>query len=230
VSDLDWLFNTAVLRLLLSGLQTTVTLAVLCGALSFVLGNLLAVARLSQLAPLRYPAITFIELLRSLPLLLIIFAVYFVTKPLFGINLEPFPAAVIALSAFTGAVVAEIMRAGLQSVEPGLVQAAEAQGFTGQQIFVLISFPIALRRMVPALVNQMTSLLKATSLVVVIGVPEFFERAVLLSTRPPFQPVPVYLLVAAVYFAMNYSLSRLSQRLERAETGGHRVAVKDTSF
>jgi putative glutamine transport system permease protein len=162
----------------------------------------------------------YIELIRSLPLLLIIFTVYFASKPVFGINLQPFPAAVIALSSFTGAVVAEIMRAGLVSVEAGLIQASQSQGFSNLQIFVLIRFPIALRRMVPALVSQMTSLLKATSLVVVIGVPEFFERAVLLTTRPPFQPVPVYLLVAIVYFTMNYGLSLLSQRLEWKAAGG----------
>jgi putative glutamine transport system permease protein len=222
MADLDWLLNPGVVRLLADGLLMTLVLALVCGVLSFVIGNLLAVARLSPIALIRYPAVAYIELIRSLPLLLIIFAVYFATKPVLGINLKPFPAAVIALSGFTGAVVAEIMRAGLLSVETGLIQASQSQGFSKLQIFTLIRFPIALRRMVPALVSQMTSLLKATSLVVVIGVPEFFERAVLLTTRPPFQPVPVYLLVAVVYFVMNYGLSLLSQRLERTGSGGLR--------
>ncbi|WP_395713074.1 amino acid ABC transporter permease [Reyranella sp.] len=220
MSDLGWLFNAGVMRLLANGLAVTVLLAVICGALSFIIGNLLALARMSQLAVVRYPAVIYIEVIRALPLLLFIFAVYFLSKPVFGINLEPFPAAVIALSGFTGAVTAEIMRAGFLSVEAGLIQAATAQGFSDLQIFLQIRFPLALRRMVPALVTQMTSLLKATSLVVVIGVPEFFERAVLLTTRPPFQPVPVYLLVAIVYFLMNYGLSVLSKRLERMEAGG----------
>ena len=223
MADLDWLLNPGVVQLLANGLLMTVVLAVVCGGLSFMIGNLLAVARLSPIALIRYPAVAYIELIRSLPLLLIIFAVYFAAKPVLGLNLKPFPAAVIALSGFTGAVVAEIMRAGLLSVETGLIQASQSQGFSNLQIFVLIRFPIALRRMVPALVSQMTSLLKATSLVVVIGVPEFFERAVLLTTRPPFQPVPVYLLVAIVYFVMNYGLSLLSQRLERTGSG---VVVK----
>jgi aspartate/glutamate/glutamine transport system permease protein len=220
MSDLDWLFNAGVMRLLANGLLTTVLLAIVCGVLSFIVGNLLALARMSRLASIRYPAIVYIEIVRALPLLLFIFAVYFLAQPLFGINLRPFPAAVIALSGFTGAIVAEIMRAGFQSVEAGLIQAATAQGLSELQIFRLVSFPLALRRMMPALVSQMTALLKATSLVVVIGVPEFFERAVLLTTRPPFQPVPVYLLVAAVYFLMNYGLSLLSKRLEQMETGG----------
>jgi putative glutamine transport system permease protein len=220
MADLHWLFNAGVMRLLANGLLTTVLLAFVCGTLSFIIGNLLALARMSSLAAIRYPAIVYIEFVRALPLLLFVFAVYFLAQPLFGINLQPFTAAVIALSGFTGAIVAEIMRAGLLSVESGLIQAATAQGLSELQIFRLVSFPLALRRMIPALVSQMTALLKATSLVVVIGVPEFFERAGLLTTRPPFQPVPVYLLVAAVYFLMNYGLSLLSKRLEQMETGG----------
>ena len=218
--DLEWLFNAGVLRLLANGLGVTVLLAVISGAISFVLGNLLALARMSPIAVIRYPAVAYIELIRSLPVLLIIFTVYFATKPVLGINLEPFPAAVIALSVFTGAVIAEIMRAGLLSVDIGLLQASQAQGFSNAQIFLLIRFPIALRRMTPALLSQLTSLVKSTSLVVVIGVPEFFERAILLTTSPPFRPVPVYLLVAVVYFAINYALSLLSQRFERMEAGG----------
>jgi putative glutamine transport system permease protein len=220
MTDLGWLFNPGVARLLASGLQTTLLLAVVCGCLSFAIGNLLALARISRFAVIRIPAAIYIELVRALPLLLIVFAVYFLSKPLLGLNLRPFLAAVIALSGFTGAMVAEIMRAGFLSVERGLLDASMAQGFSHFQIFVLIRFPLALRRMVPALVSQMTSLLKATSLVVVIGVPEFFESAVLLTTRPPFQPVPVYLLVAAVYFSLNYGLSLLSKRLEHTEAAG----------
>jgi putative glutamine transport system permease protein len=224
MSHLGWLFNPGVMWLLANGLATTILLAVICGVLSFVVGNVLALARMSRFAVVRYPAVVYIEIVRALPLLLFIFAVYFLSQPIFGINLLPFTAAVIALSGFTGAVVAETMRAGFLSVETGLIQAATAQGLSELQIFRLVRFPLALRRMIPTLVSQMTSLLKATSLVVVIGVPEFFERAMLLTTRPPFQPVPVYLLVAIVYFLMNYSLSLLSKRLERMETGGLKQA------
>lgn len=221
--DLEWLFNAGVLRLLANGLAVTVMLAVVSGAISFVVGNLLALARMSSIAPVRYLATAYVELIRSLPVLLIIFSVYFATQPLLGLNLQPIPAAIIALSAFNAAVVAEIMRAGLLSVDRGLLQASEAQGFSAAQIFRLIRFPIAFRRMVPALLSQFTALIKSTSLVVVIGVPEFFERAILLTTSPPFRPVPVYLLVAVVYFVINYSLSLLSSRLERLEAGGMRA-------
>lgn len=217
MAEFDWLLNPGVLRLLAIGLETTLALTAVCGAISFVLGNLLALARLSSVALLRYPAIAYIELVRSLPLLLIVFTVYFATKPLLGIDLQPFPAAVIALSGFTGAVVAEIMRAGFLSVEKGLIEASQSQGMSELQILTYVRLPLALRRMVPALISQLTALLKATSLVVVIGVPEFFERAVLLTSRPPFRPVPVYLLVAMVYFTLNYALSLLSRRLERGE-------------
>ncbi|MCC7272842.1 MAG: amino acid ABC transporter permease [Alphaproteobacteria bacterium] len=221
--DLGWLLNAGVMRLLAGGLAMTFALTALSAVLAFVLGTALALARMSRLRAVRWPAALYIDVIRSLPLLLIIFTVYFASKPLLDLNLDPFPAAVIALSGFTAAVVAEIMRAGILSVDRGVIQAAEAQGFAPPQVFLLIRFPIALRRMVPALLSQLIALIKSTSLVVVIGVHEFFERAILITTSPPYRPLPVYVLVAVVYFAINYALSLLSRRLEDATTGGVRA-------
>lgn len=223
MGDLGWLFNAGVMRLLGTGLAVTLGLALVSGAIAFALGTLLALARLSPLRVIRWPAAVYVDLIRSLPLLLIIFTVYFASKPVLGINLDPFPAAVIALSGFTGAIVAEIMRAGILSVDRGLIQAAESQGFSPVQVFTMIRLPIALRRMTPALISQFIALIKSTSLVVVIGVHEFFERAILVTSNPPFRPIPVYVLVAVTYFLINYSLSLLSRRLERQETGGLRA-------
>lgn len=223
MGDLGWLFNPGVMRLLGNGLMITLALAVVSGALAFVLGTALALARMSPWRALRWPAAVYIDLIRSLPLLLIIFTVYFASKPVLNINLDPFPAAIIALSGFTGAIVAEIMRAGILSVDRGLVQAAQSQGFSPAQVFTLIRLPIALRRMTPALISQFIALIKSTSLVVVIGVHEFFERAILVTSNPPFRPIPVYILVAVTYFAINYALSQLSRRLDRQETGGLRA-------
>ena len=86
MADLDWLFNAGVMRLLANGLLTTVLLAIVCGVLSFIVGNLLALARMSRLAAIRYPAIVYIEIVRALPLLLLVFAVYFLAQPLFGLG------------------------------------------------------------------------------------------------------------------------------------------------
>ena len=83
------------------------------------------------------------------------------------------------------------------------------------QVFRLIQFPLMVRRMAPALVSQFIALLKATSLTVVIGVPELLDRATVLSNRPPFQPLPVYLLIAFAFFATNYLLSLFSNWLQK---------------
>src|SRR5476651_582484 len=86
MSHLGWLFNPGVMWLLANGLATTILLAVICGVLSFVVGNVLALARMSRFAVVRYPAVVYIEIVRALPLLLFIFAVYFLSQPIFGIN------------------------------------------------------------------------------------------------------------------------------------------------
>ncbi len=184
--DLSWLFNRDILGFLLGGLAYTLALAAIAIAISFVLGLLLALARLSRFPLLHYPALLYIEIVRSLPLLLIIFFTYFALPSLIGVRLEPFTAGVIALSGFTAALVAEIIRAGILSVNRGLVEAAQAQGFTPVQSLRLVILPIALRRMTPALVGQFITLLKDTSLTAVIGILELLRR--IIFAQPPFDP------------------------------------------
>ncbi len=215
--DLSWLFNRDILGFLLGGLAYTLALAAIAIAISFVLGLLLALARLSRFPLLHYPALLYIEIVRSLPLLLIIFFTYFALPSLIGVRLEPFTAGVIALSGFTAALVAEIIRAGILSVNRGLVEAAQAQGFTPVQSLRLVILPIALRRMTPALVGQFITLLKDTSLTAVIGILELLRRGQIIFAQPPFEPIPVFALIALIYFAVNYSLSIVSRRLEERQ-------------
>ena len=211
--DLGWLFTPANLRFLLGGLGVTLAVAGLSIVLSFVLGLGLAFARLSKLALIRVPATFYIEVMRALPVLLVIFFTYF-ALPQIGLRLSPFAAGVAAMSAFTAALVAEIVRAGILSVAPGLVEAAAAQGLTPLQTMWLVVLPIALRRMMPALVSQFITLIKDTSLTAVIGILELVRRGQIIYSAPPFQPIPVIMLVAVIYFAVNYALSLGSRRLE----------------
>jgi len=213
--DVGWLFTAANLRFLLGGLGMTLAVAALSIVLSFVLGLGLAFARLSKVALIRYPATAYIELMRALPVLLVIFFTYF-ALPQIGLRLSPFAAGVTAMSAFTASLVAEIIRAGILSVPPGLGEAAYAQGLTPAQTMRLIVLPIALRRMMPALVSQFITLLKDTSLTAVIGILELVRRGQIIYSGPPFQPIPVFMLIALIYFAVNYTLSLGSRRLEEA--------------
>ncbi len=217
MDDLSWLINRDILGFLAGGLGFTLRLAAIAIAISFVLGLLLALARLSRSPFLRYPATLYIEIVRSLPLLLIIFFTYFALPGLLDIRLGPFPAGVIALSAFTAALLAEIIRAGILSVDRGLVEAAQAQGFTGAQTMRLIVLPIGLRRMTPALVSQFITLLKDTSLTAVIGILELLRRGQIVFSQPPFEPLPVFGLIALTYFVVNYGLSLVSRQLEERQ-------------
>ncbi len=212
--DLSWLFNGPTLTFIAGGLGTTLALAAVSIAISFVAGVALALARLSRVRLLSVVATAYIEGMRALPVLLVIFFTFYALPRVIGVKLEPFTAGVIALSAFTAALVAEIVRAGILGVPRGLIEAAQSQGLTGTQILRLVSLPIAIRRMMPALVAQFVTLLKDTSLTAVIGILELTRRGQIVFAQPPFQPIPVFALIALIYFTANFGLGQAGRRLE----------------
>jgi len=211
---MSWLFNPPTLLYLLGGLGVTVKLAAFAIAISLVLGILLALARLSKNPWLRWPATIYIEGMRALPMLLVIVYTYFAVPHALGIKLTPFVAGVIAMAIFTASLVAEIVRSGILAVPRGIVEAAESQGLRGTTIMRVILLPIALRNMMPALVAQFVSLLKDTSLTAIITIPELLGRGQIVYAAPPFKPLPVFALVAAMYFVVNYTIGQAGRRLE----------------
>jgi His/Glu/Gln/Arg/opine family amino acid ABC transporter permease subunit len=211
---MSWLFAPATLLFLAGGLGTTLLLAAIAITISLIAGILLALARLSPLGPVTWTATIYIEGMRALPVLLVIFFAYFALPGIIGIKLDPFAAGVIAMSAFTAALVAEIVRAGILAVPRGIREAAAASGLSGTQILRLIVLPIALGQMMPALVAQFVTLLKDTSLTAVIGILELTRRGQIVYSQPPFQPIPVFALIAVIYFSVNFGLSSIGRRLE----------------
>jgi putative glutamine transport system permease protein len=211
---MSWLLNPATIGFLFGGLAVTIELAAVCIVISFFIGMLLALGRLSPRPWLRWPATIYIEVMRALPLLLVIVYTYFALPRALHTKIPPFTAGVIAMSLFTAALVAEIIRAGILAVPKGIVEAAESQGFRGTPIMRMIVLPIALRNMMPAIVSQFVTLLKDTSLTAVITIPELLGRAQIVYAAPPFQPLPVFALVAVMYFVVNYALSQAGRRLE----------------
>ncbi len=205
---------------LLSGLQLTVTIAAFAIILSFVFGTLLALARISRFAPVRYPAVAYIEVVRALPVLLIIFFTFFAGTrgiTLLGARLswqDPLVASIAALTAYTSAVNAEIIRAGILSIEKGQLEAARALGlgYLGTMRYVVL--PQALRRMVPPQIGQFITLVKDTSLAFVIGTNELLTRVKILYSGFEIGPIQGLFVAAVIYFAINYSLSLLSRRFE----------------
>ncbi|MFN2459791.1 MAG: amino acid ABC transporter permease [Candidatus Velthaea sp.] len=214
MSGLAWLFNVPTLTFLGWGLATTLELAALSIVISFVAGVVLALGRLARNPLVRWPCTLYIEVMRALPVLLVIFFCYFALPTIIHVNLQPLTAGVIAMSAFTASLIAEIVRAGILAVPKGLIEAAQSQGLREAQILRLVTLPIAVRQMMPALVAQFVTLLKDTSLTAVINILELLRRGQLVYAQPPFQPIPVYALIALIYFACNYGLASVGRRLE----------------
>ncbi|MNC29313.1 putative glutamine ABC transporter permease protein GlnP [compost metagenome] len=201
------------LKFLLDGLYVTLIVAFSAIVLSFLLGCVLGVIRYAKLPVLSPISFVFVELIRNLPLLLLIFFMRF-ALPEVGIKMGPMAAAIVALTIFEGAMIAEIVRGGLNSVDKGQIEAARSSGLTGAQTLWHIVLPQGLRRMVPPLVSQFISLLKDTSLAVVISLAELMHNAGIIIGHGYNYTIPILLLVALIYFAVNYLLSLLSRRLE----------------
>jgi aspartate/glutamate/glutamine transport system permease protein len=211
-------YSLANLRFLAEGFMVTLEVATLAIIFSFVLGTLIALIRYSKIPLLTQFLFMTVEVIRNLPLLLIIFFVYF-ALPDIGIKLEVFTAAVVALTLFEAAIISEIVRGGLFSIEKGQIEAAQASGLTQVQLLRYIVLPQALRRMVPPLVSQFISLLKDTSLAVIIALPEVMHNGQIIYNTQISFVIPILLLIALWYFVVNLSLSLVARKLELRKNG-----------
>ncbi|HSI97504.1 MAG TPA: amino acid ABC transporter permease, partial [Gaiellaceae bacterium] len=211
------------------GLLLTVFLAVGGIVISFPLGVLLALGRRSSLPAVRVVSVAYIELVRGVPLITLLFMGAF----MLGFFLPPGSAtpsletrALIALVLFTAAYVAEIVRGGLQSVPREQTEAAQALGLSPLKTTFMIVLPQALRAVIPALVGQFISLFKDTSLVAIIGITELLAVAELITKQPEFLAqgliIETLVFVGFVYWAGSYWMSRESQRLEQRLGVGER--------
>jgi polar amino acid transport system permease protein len=204
----------------LGGLMLTFIIALQVILFSFALGSLLGVARFSHIKIIKVPATIYIEFFRALPLIMIIFWIYF-ALPIVGsaiLNTKVAPSAlisvIISLTLFESAYIAEIVRAGLKSISKGQFEAAKTLGMTSLQTFTLIILPQAYRRMIPAIVSQFVSLFKDTSLIYIIGVVEFFRAATIINNRI-YMSFEILSFVAIVYFICAFTLSKIAGQLEK---------------
>ena len=155
----------------------------------------------------------YVEVLRGTPALLQIFVIYFGLAS-YGIRLEPLPAAAITLSILGGAYVTEIIRAGIEAVDRGQVEAAESLGMSKAAIMRRIVLPQAAVMMLPPFTNYLISLIKDTSLALTISVPEIMYRSYDVASQT-FRSMDIYAIAGVIYLAMCFPLSRLARRLER---------------
>ncbi|KUP23138.1 amino acid ABC transporter permease [Paenibacillus sp. DMB5] len=211
--DFAGAFSPANLGFLMDGLYITLIVAFVSIILSFVIGVVVGVIRYAEV-PVLSPVMFFlVELIRNLPLLLIIFFVRF-ALPEVGIKMGLTAAAIAALTVFEAAMIAEIVRGGLNAVDKGQIEAARSSGLSSFQTLWHIVLPQGLRHMVPPLVSQFISLLKDTSLATIVALPELMHNAKIVMGQKESYTIPILIMVALMYFVVNYLLSLISKRLE----------------
>ncbi len=203
-----------------SGLHLTLMVSALAIVLAFPLGLLLALARRSTLPALRWIATGYIELIRGVPLIALLFMGQYVLGFLLpeGTDFSSITRAIVAMSLFTSAYVAEIVRGGLQSLPKGQTEAGQALGMAPPTIMRRIVLPQALRAVIPAMVGQFISLFKDSSLLTIIGILEFLGVREIVHAQADFRGVAIaetLVFVAFGYWAFAFAMSRESQRLER---------------
>ncbi|MBD2357922.1 ABC transporter permease subunit [Tolypothrix sp. FACHB-123] len=204
--------------LLLQGVLVTLQLTVLSVVLGLVGGSLLGIIRLSRIASVRWLARAYVDFFRGTPLLVQIFMIYFGIPALIQelgltFSFDRLIAGVIALSLNSAAYIAEIVRAGIQSIEPGQAEASQSLGLSSFQTMRYVIFPQAFRRMIPPLGNEFISLLKDTSLVSVIGFEELVRKGQLI-VADNYRAFEIYFAVAIVYLCLTLLSSQAFSRLE----------------
>jgi len=198
---------------LIDGLLTTVSVSLIAIVLAMLLGAALALVAMSRRRALRACYRVYVELVRALPVLVLLLWVYYGLPVVFGIEFGVFTAGVLTLAISDSAFEAEVFRGGIQSIGAGQTEAAQALGLTGWQSMRLVVLPQAIRRILPALGNQFVYVLKMSSLISVIGLQELTRRANELSLVE-FRPLEIYSFLILEYLALILIVSWLVRRLE----------------
>lgn len=206
-------FSIINLRFLLDGLRVTLEVSVLSIIFSFLIGGVAGILRFTNIPLVSKILGVVIDVIRNLPLLLIIFFTYF-SLPQIGIRLNTFWSSVVALTIFESAMLSEIFRAGLNAVPKGQIEAGLSTGLTYIKVLRSIVIPQAFKAMLPAIVSQLISLIKDTSLAGIISLPELTHHARIIYGQNTNYVLPMFFAMTLLYFLICYGLSLLSRFLE----------------
>ncbi|MGM9955435.1 MAG: amino acid ABC transporter permease [Peribacillus sp.] len=199
---------------LLQGLQVTLYIFVIAIILGFLIGLVVAMLRLAPLKILNWVAKIYVDAIRGTPFIVQLFFIYFGINSLQWISLNNTTAGIITVAINAGAYFAEIIRAGIQSIDKGQTEAARSIGFTSPQTMRYIVLPQAFRRMLPTITNQSIISLKDTSLLSIIGIADLTQQGQIQASAT-FEAFKIWLTVGVVYFIIIYLLTLLANFIER---------------
>nr|WP_326187715.1 amino acid ABC transporter permease [Exiguobacterium indicum] len=201
----------------LEGLQVTLYIFIIAVIVGFLIGLVVALMRLSPLKILNAIAIVYIDVIRGTPFIVQLFFIYFGLNSLEWLSMDRMYAGILTVAINAGAYFAEIIRAGIQSIDKGQTEAARSLGMTGRQTMVQIILPQAFRRMLPTITNQSIISLKDTSLLSIIGIADLTQQGQVQQSTT-FEPFIVWSVVGLMYFVIIYLLSLVAKFLERRFT------------
>lgn len=210
----------------LGGLALTVLLSLGALLLAMPLGLLLGVARVSSRRAIRWPVGSIVQLVRAVPLLLVVFWVYFFLPAVTGVKTGQATTMLMVLVLFDGIYLAEIVASGIRALPKGQLESARSLGLSYPQALRLVVLPQTLRNGLPSIVSQLVSTIKATSLGYIIGLSEVSFIATQVNTLVFTQAVEVYLILALTYFILCFGLSRLAFLLERRMSSKRAVQLQ----
>jgi len=214
IGELDFSVIPASLQFIKTGLAFSANLTLFTMFWGIVIGTFLAMARLSSIRLISYPAAVYVDSMRSIPLVMLIMWFFFLIPYLIGKPIGAGTSAYITFTAFEAACYGEIMRAGIQSIPKGQSMAGLALGMTYWQNMWTVVLPQAFRNMLPLLMTQTIVVFQDTSLVYAIGAKDLLKAAEI-AGRNHNRPIEMYLFAAALYFFLCFSLSLVVKRLQK---------------
>ena len=201
---------------LLRGVELTATISFLAIFAGSVLGMLVGLGLTYGPRPIRWVLRGYVDFIRGTPVLVLVLASFYVLSTI-GLQLNAFQAGIVALTVFCSSHMAEIIRGALQAISHGQMEAAKAIGLTFPRAFIYVLAPQAIRQILPTWVNTAAEMVKASTLLSIIGVGELLLATQEIISRT-FMSLPFYFLAGAIYFTINYGIERLGKYVERKTT------------
>ena len=215
VINLRWFLIGGFPQNVLGGLALNLVVGTLAFVFSFVLGHFIALGRVGGVRPVRWACTCYIELVRSVPLVIVLFWFYFSLPILLQARPSPFWSALLALTAYAAAYQAEFIRSGIKGVAIGEIEAARSLGMSRPQVLLLVVLPQAHRRMIPTYASYFTSIFKDSSVLYIVGLVELLQAGLIVAERHPGRMLDIYLTVATLFFIVCSCANWLSQCLAR---------------